>query len=153
DHVLMVFAAREGVERPFPAEGIPAMDLEGLDPDASRALFADRLGGANPEVADRLIVDTRGNPLALLELPTELSSAQLQGTAPLPARLQLTTHVEQVFLDRSRRLDAPAQTVLLLVAADDTGELAVVSDAAVRLDAGDGAVETALASGLLSTDG
>ena len=47
------------------------------------------------EVTERLIAETGGNPLALLELPTELSAAQLAGSSPLPTQLHLTARVEQ----------------------------------------------------------
>jgi hypothetical protein len=55
------------------------------------------------EVVDRLLAETGGNPLALLELPAELKADQLSGTMPLPSRLALTTRVERAFLDRRWR--------------------------------------------------
>ena len=100
----------------------------------------------------RLIVETRGNPLALLELPGELTAAQLRGSESLPAQLHLTAHVEQVFLDRSRRLPQPVQSVLLLAAADDTGELDVLRRASAGLGVEESALEAALDSGLLVGD-
>jgi len=127
--------------------------LSGLDPATSRALLDQRLGTAAAEhVMERLIVVTGGNPLALLELPAELSPDQLGGSAPLPTQLHLSTRLEQAFLDRSRRLPASVQSVLLLSAADDTGELAVVRRAAANLAVDEGAIEAATASGLLIAD-
>ena len=127
--------------------------LSGLDPDAARALLDQRLGDAPaPEVAERLIGATGGNPLALLELPTELSEEQLHGTAPLPTQLHLSARVEQAFLDRSRLLPAPVQTLLLVAAADDTGRLPVVRGASATLGVAEDALETAMASGLLVAD-
>lgn len=153
DRVLMVFSARDGAGRPFRPEGLTEMVLAGLGPAAARALLDERLGATPPEeVTERLIAETGGNPLALLELPTELSAAQLQGSSPLPAQLHLTARVERVFLDRSRRLPAPVQSILLLAAADDTGELAVVRRAAAGLGADEHALEAAVGSGLLVTD-
>ncbi len=154
DRVLMVFAARDGTERPFRADGLNQLVLTGLDPEAARALLDDRLGAApTAEVIDRLVAETRGNPLALLELPTELSEGQLQGASPLPAQLHLTDRVEQVFLARSRRLPAGVQLVLLVAAAEDAGDLAVVRRAAGDLGVDEQALEAAAASGLLLTDG
>ncbi len=125
DRVLMVFSARDVAERPFQPEGLPEMVLTGLDPEAARALLDERLGAAPPgEVADRLIAETGGNPLALLELPTELSETQLRGSSPLPAQLHLTDRVEQVFLDRCRRLPDQVQLLVLVAAAEDAGDLA-----------------------------
>ena len=153
DRVLMVFAARDGAERPFRPEGVDELVLTGLDPAAARTLLDARLGAAPPEeVVDRLVAETRGNPLALLELPTELSASQLDGTAPLPAQLRLTDRVEQVFLDRSRQLPAPVQLVLLVAAAEDAGDLAVVRAAAADRGADEHAVDAAVASGLLVID-
>ncbi len=100
-------------------------------------------------VVARLVEEARGNPLALLELPRELDTAQLTGAAPLPAQLHLTERVEQAFLDRSRRLPEPVQRVVLLAAADDSGRLDVVRDAARRLGLDEHALRGAVDSGLL----
>jgi predicted ATPase len=74
DRVLLVFSARDGVESPFRPDGIADLELTGLAPVAARELLDQRLGDAAvAEVAERLIAESGGNPLALLELPTELS--------------------------------------------------------------------------------
>ena len=153
DRVAMVFSAREGAWENFEPQGLGEMQLTGLEPDAARALLDIHLDGARAEeVTRRLILETRGNPLALLELPGELTQAQLRGSESLPAQLHLTAHVEQTFLDRSRRLPPPVQSVLLLAAADDTGELDVLRHAAAGLGVEELAVEAALGSGLLVGD-
>jgi DNA-binding CsgD family transcriptional regulator/tetratricopeptide (TPR) repeat protein len=153
DRVAMVFAAREGEWAGFDPQGLAEIVLTGLDDQASRALLADRWGEA-PAIAvtDRLIAETRGNPLALVELPSELTPSQLQGTSELPAQLHLTDRVEQVFLDRSRRLPATVQSVLLLAAADDTGDLDTIRRASNRLGLPEAALPEAVASGLLVSD-
>jgi DNA-binding CsgD family transcriptional regulator/tetratricopeptide (TPR) repeat protein len=153
DRVVMVFGERD-VAGNFDAHGLPELLLTGLEPDAARALMDIRLGDpAAEEVAHRLIAETRGNPLALLELPSELTEDQLRGSAPLPAQLHLTKHVEQVFLDRSRRLPESVQSALLIAAADDTGDLDVVRHAAVGMGLAESDLEAALQSGLLLGDG
>ena len=125
-----------------------------MSPDASRALVHRHLEDAPAEdVTERLIAESGGNPLALLELPSELTAAQLGGSSPLPAQLHLTGRVEQVFLDRSRRLPADVQAFLLVAAADDTGDVAVLNGAAATLGLDEHALETAVASGLLVEDG
>ena len=64
--------------------------LKGLEPEAVHLLLAERTGdGLADEVRQRLLVETRGNPLALVELPAALSAAQLAGTAALPAQLPI----------------------------------------------------------------
>ncbi|WP_200949256.1 LuxR family transcriptional regulator [Phycicoccus sp. Soil748] len=136
DPVAMVFAARTGetAGREFTAPGLPVLEIRGLGDRAARQLLDERGGDALPgEVAQRLVRDTGGNPLALLELPTELSPAQLQGQVPLPRQLALTAGVERAFLDRCRRLPQPVQTLLLVAAADATGRAATVRQAAATL--------------------
>ncbi len=150
DRVFLVFSARDGAATPFRPDGIGELLLTGLEPAAARELLEQRPGAAPaPEVTERLIAESAGNPLALLELPTELSADQLGGSTPLPAQLHLTTRVEQAFLDRSRLLPAPVQTLLLVAAADDTGDLALVRRAASALGVDEQALEAAVSSGLL----
>ena len=151
DRVAMVFAARDGSGERFEAPGVDELALTGLGPEASRALLAARLGSEPAgEVVDRLVAETRGNALALLELPGELTPAQLDGTAALPSQLHLTDRVEHAFLDRSRRLPEPVQRLLLLAAADDTGRLDVLRRACERLDLDDDVIGAGLASGLMT---
>lgn len=153
DRILMAFTVRDGVGRPFNPEGPQEMRLNGLGPDAARALLEDRLGSApGSDVVDRLVAETGGNPLALLELPTRLTPAQLKGSSALPAQLHLTDRVERAFLDRCRSLPPQVQKWLLVAAAEDTGELLVVRRAAAELGASDDALEGALRSGLLVAD-
>jgi hypothetical protein len=83
-------------------------------------------GQLAPEVRDRLISGTGGNPLALLELPATLTVEQLAGLHPLPSGCPLSTRLQQAFLLRSRALPGATQTLLLVAAAADTGELATV---------------------------
>jgi hypothetical protein len=136
-----------------PPDGIPELQLTGLDRAGARELLDQRLGDSRaPEVTERLIAESNGNPLALLELPTELSPDQLRGASPLPAQLHLTTRVERAFLDRNKLLPPSVQSLLLLAAADDTGALAVVRRAASTLGLGEQALEAAVTSGLLITD-
>ena len=152
DRVAMVFAARDG-ERSFRPDGIPQMVLAGLGRDAAQAMLELRLGEDRAEeVLARLIAETHGNPLGLLELPTELSADQIRGTSPLPPHLHLTARVEQTFLDRCAGLPEDVRLVLLLCAADDTGQRAVVRRAAALLEADEQALEAAVRSGLLTAD-
>jgi DNA-binding CsgD family transcriptional regulator len=150
DRVAMAFAARHGPGEMFEAPGVPELVLDGLGGEASRALLARRLGSEPAEgVIDRLVAETSGNPLALLELPGELTSAQLAGAAALPTTLHLTARVEQAFLDRIRRLPVAVQRLLLLAAADDTGQSDVLRRACEQWGLGDDALQDAFESGLL----
>ncbi len=156
DPVVMVFAARTGGSggQDFSAHGLPVLELVGLDPADARRLLGENGGDPLPdEVADRLVGETRGNPLALLELPGELSQAQLHGSVPLPPQFALTAGVERAFLDRSRRLSEQVQTLLLVAAADATGLVGTVRRAAGDLGAQEGAWVDAERSGLLTVSG
>lgn len=150
DRVAMVFAGRDdaGAFRP---DSLPVLQLAGLDPVAARRLLGQR-GDRLPsdEVAERLLAETGGNPLALLELPTELRPDQLSGTVPLPTRLALTARVERAFLDRTRRSSPEVQALLLVAAADDTGRAGVVHQAAVVFGTDSASWDEAERSGLLT---
>ena len=154
DRVVMVLAARDGAVASFEAPGLAEITLAGLEADAARDLLATRLAGAPAdEVAERLIAETKGNPLALLELPGELTEAQLRGAADLPTTLHLTARVEQAFLDRSLRLPAPVQRLLLLVATDDSSQPDVLRRACASCELDETVLQDALDSGLLVDTG
>ncbi|MGX4687669.1 helix-turn-helix transcriptional regulator [Streptomyces sp. JNUCC 63] len=154
ERVALVFAARDGDARRFDADDLPHIVLGGVTGAVADALLSARAGGAiDPAVRDELVTGTGGNPLALVELAGVLTAEQLAGRAPLPTPLPLTDGVERAFLDRHRRLPEQAQRFLLVAAADDTGRLAVVRDAADRLDAGDDALDAVERAGLLCVDG
>jgi DNA-binding CsgD family transcriptional regulator/tetratricopeptide (TPR) repeat protein len=153
DRIAMMFATRDGAADRFEAQGLAETTLTGLTPDAARALLDAQMGATRAEeVTQRLISETRGNPLALLELPTELSAAQLHGASPLPAHFHLTARMERVFLQRSRGQPAQVQSFLLLAAAEDTGELAVLKTAAANLGLTEQVWQAAVNSGLLEAD-
>jgi hypothetical protein len=117
----MLFAARSDDTDEFEARGVPGLELEGLDRTAASALITRRAAGAiAPAVRDVLVAQAGGNALALVELGSALTAAQLTGDEPLPQALPLTRDVRRLLLARVRRLPAPAQRLLLIAAADDT---------------------------------
>ncbi len=86
DGIVILFGAREGDVRRFDAPDIPSLLLGGLDREAAATLLARGAGiDAAPSVRERLVEHARGNALALLEVPTALTAAQLSGAEPLPA--------------------------------------------------------------------
>ena len=152
--IVLLFAARDGDVRRFDALGVQSIDLGGLDSEVAAALLARGAGvDATASVRDRLTELAAGNALALLELPSALTEAQLAGTEPLPEALPLTQQVESVFLERVRRLSDESQQLVLVAAADDTGSVTVVSRAAAEggVDA-DGLIEAERA-GLVTVQG
>lgn len=130
ESVVMIFAARDG-EGSFPAPGLPESLLSGLAPEAATALL-DRHPLA-PALRYRLLAEAGGNPLALQELPVALAaeggSAFSPGAFPLTSRLQLAFH------GQVSRMSESCQSLLLVAAADETGELAVILRAAAALGA------------------
>ena len=100
----MLFAARDGAWGSFDPQGLPEMVqyLTGLDPDASRALLEERLGDVTAdEVVERIVTESRRNPLALLELPGGLTPGPAQQVVGPSVAAPHDGHVGRVFLDRS----------------------------------------------------
>lgn len=148
--IALMFAIRDGQGDSFDSRDLPVLSVRGVDQDAADALIADQVDLAvAPHVRAELMAVTQGNPLGLLELTRALTPGQLSGQEPLADRLPVTEGVERAFLDRYRRLPAPAQTLLLVASADDSGRLATISRAAETLGAGIEALDAAERSGLL----
>jgi len=134
--VAMLFAVREDEPGAFVTHDLPELRVGGLDESAAAQLLRDYAGAVlSPEVLTRLVADARGNPLALRELPGLLSPDQREGREPLPDPLPVGDRVKAAFLQRAHRLPQGTQTLLLVAAADDTGELDVVMRASQTLGA------------------
>jgi DNA-binding CsgD family transcriptional regulator len=152
--VVVLFGAREGVERRFSAGGVPELILTGLPPDAAGRLLDQLLPAATPaDVRDHLVEVTGGNPLALSELPSALEQTHLTGREPLPDPLPVSDAVKRAFLQRVDRLPDDAQLLLLVAAAEDLGEADVIVRAAAAIGCTAGAFPAAEAAGLLRVDG
>src|SRR5262249_6842051 len=148
--IVMLFGVREDDVGSFDARDIPSLTLAGLDPKAASALLArNRAVAVAPAVLDRLVEQAHGNALALIELPSALTEAQLAGEAPLPETLPLTRQMERIFLERVRQLPEETQRLLLIAAADDTQDLAVVLASAAGLADTRIALDTAERAGLV----
>jgi DNA-binding CsgD family transcriptional regulator len=147
ESVLMLFAARE------PGDvfaGLPELVLEGLGEADSRALLASVIAGrVDEQIADQLLAETRGNPLALLELPRRRTAAQLAGGFGLPAALSLEGRLEESFLERQEALPGDAQRLLLVAAAEPTGDPALLWRAAAQLAITSQAIELAESAELI----
>jgi DNA-binding CsgD family transcriptional regulator len=152
--IVMLFGAREGEVRRFEAPGLPELQLGGLDAAAAGELIDRHAGVAlAPELRERLVVETGGNPLALLELSPALSEAQLSGAEAVLAPIPVSARVEHAFLARVQRLPEETQTLMLVAAADDSGELATVLRAAAKLGAAADALDGAEQAGLVHVRG
>ena len=117
-----------------PPTGLPERTLEPLADGAAAAL----LGELAPAVRTALIEVAAGNPLALVELPAALSAEQRAGRAPIEDPLPVPARLEELFTARLAGLDAAARSLLVLAAAEGTGDPAVVlraGNATAELDA------------------
>ncbi len=152
--IVILFSAREGEIRAFEAADVPSLVLEGLNAEAAETLLARGAGlEAARAVRDRLVEQTRGNALALLEVPRELTAGQLAGDEPLPETLPMTKHVEGVFLDRVRRLPESTQRFLVVAAADESEDAALVARAVEDVGVDGQALDAAEAAGLVVVHG
>jgi DNA-binding CsgD family transcriptional regulator len=140
--VALVFAARVPSDA---LSGLPEMAVEGLRYADARALLDSVIAGPLDErVRNRIVAESRGNPLALLELPRGLSPAQLAGGFASPDAMALPRRIEKSFRRRLAPLPADTRRLLLIAAAEPIGDPALLRDAAQRL--GIGPVETAAAA-------
>ncbi len=149
ESVALVFAVRDPAE-PRELLGLPELHLEGLPDEDARALLATVIPGRIDErVRDRIVAETRGNPLALLELPRGLSTAQLAGGFGLPQPQPLSGRIEESFLRRLEELPRETQQLLVVAAAEPAGDPALMWSAAARLGVSGMALEPAAQIGML----
>jgi DNA-binding CsgD family transcriptional regulator len=149
ESVVLLFAEREpgGVEE---LTGLPELRLAGLPDASARKLLASVIAARVDEhVLARLLTETRGNPLALLELPRGLSSALLAAGFGLPVDGSLPSRIEASFERRVQQLPPATQRLLLVAAADPTGEPALLVGAAAELGIPFDELAPAEADGLL----
>ena len=146
ESVGLVFASRDpGGD----LAGLPELRVAGLrEADARVLLDAALTGPIDARVRDQIVAETRGNPLALLELPHGLTPQELAGGFGLPGALPLAGSIERNFRRRVEALPRQAQRLLLLAAADPSGDPALVWRAAARLGIGTEAAVPATEAGL-----
>jgi DNA-binding CsgD family transcriptional regulator len=155
--VALIFAAREPGEE---LRGLRELVVGGLDEGDARELLSSVISGPVDErVRDRIIAETRGNPLALLELPRGVTPADLAGGFGAPGMPGtpgasglpgVAGRIEDSFRRRLEALPGPTQRLMLVAAAEPAGEPALVWRAAQRLGIGPAAVAAAADAGLLT---
>jgi DNA-binding CsgD family transcriptional regulator len=147
--VALVFAVREPDDH-LTLASLPRIDIGGLDDSDARALLESTIPGRLDErVRDRMIAESRGNPLALLEIARGTAVGELAGGFALPNTTTLTTRIEQSSMRLLEMLPADTQRLLLTAAADPTGDTTLLWRAAQRLGIDSDAATPAESAGLV----
>jgi DNA-binding CsgD family transcriptional regulator len=151
DSIGFLIATRDDGRTPT-LDGLPVLAVAGLDDAAARDLLTRSAAvPIAPRIAARILAETRGNPLALIELAGELSRDQLAGAAPLPDRLPLSERLEALFRRRIGLLPAATRSLLLIVSVAAPDDDIVVWRAAGLLGVSAHALDAAVAEGILMT--
>jgi hypothetical protein len=146
--VGIVFAAREPGEE---LQHLSELEVHGLRTGDARALLSAAVPfQLDAQVRDRIIAETRGNPLALLELPRGLTATELAGGFGLIGAPALTGRIEESFVRRLEALPDEARRLALVAAAEPVGDPLLLWRAAERLGIAPAAAEEAKAQGLLA---
>src|SRR5262245_3680743 len=146
--VALVFAARErGAEA---LAGLPELPITGLsDGDARELLESVMVGGIDPRVRDRIVMETRGVPLAILEVPRSASATELAGGFWISGKRSSAAAIEDGFVSRIQSLPDATQRLLLLAAAEPVGDAGLFLRAAAQLGIPVGALAPAEAAGVI----
>ena len=144
DRVGMMFTIREGEGHTAALAGLPELVVAGLAPEAAGKLLVCAANApVDRRVTAQVVAEVAGNPLALVELSRELTADELSGAVPLAWPLRFGGQLEDLYLSRVRALPAEARTLLLVAAADPTGDATLVAKAAGKLGIGLDAEEVA----------
>jgi DNA-binding CsgD family transcriptional regulator len=147
ERIAILVAARERGEA---FDAFPEIHVGPLGRRDARALLESVLPTrVDDRALDRIVVETRGNPLALLELPRGMSASELAGGFGLPGAVTLSARIEDHFTRRLAEIPVDARRLLLLAAADPTGDLALVSRAAEQLGIPESAALALRSAGVL----
>lgn len=151
ERLVLIFAVRDaGESAGDPLTGLPELRLEGLGEADARALLHTAVSAPLDEgVRNRIVAEARGNPLALLELP---SSLQLAGGFGLPDAVSVPRRIEDNFARRSNSLPAQTRQLLLVAASEPTGDAMLLWRAAEHMGLDREAAAPAETAGLLEID-
>jgi DNA-binding CsgD family transcriptional regulator/tetratricopeptide (TPR) repeat protein len=149
ESVGLVFAVRQSIEARA-LDGLPDLLLGGLKDREARALLDSAWPGRlDEQVRDRVIAESHGNPLALLELPRGMPPGELAGGFGLAGVAPVSNRIEQSFLQRLDSLPDGSRRLLLLAAAEPTGDTALLWRAADGLGLGTDTAVAAQSAGLI----
>ena len=147
ESVGLIFGARVHSDG---LKGLPELVIGGLpDADAHALLDSVLTAPLDTRVRDQIVTETRGNPLALLELPRGVKPADLAGGFALPGVMALSGRIEESFQRRLDALPYACRRLLQLAAADPVGEPSLLWNASAGLGIGFEAAGPAIDAGLL----
>jgi hypothetical protein len=129
DGIGVLIAVRDPSARRVPVEHLPTMDLAGLAPDAARQLVDAALdvnARARDRVIERIVTESHGNPLGLLALAADITGDHVTDHEAVANPLPIGSRLEARYRLQARALPGPTQTLLLTVAADPTGDRALL---------------------------
>jgi DNA-binding CsgD family transcriptional regulator len=153
ERIAVVCAARTGAGDDVLA-GLPELPVPALgDSDARALLLANVPGPLDAAVCDQIVKESRGNPLALLELPRTWNVADLAGGFGLPSSQPVAGRIEQSYIRRLRRLPSDTQLLVLMAAAEPLGDRVLFHRAAETLGIDIAAAGPAQDGGLLTLGG
>ncbi|WP_284044461.1 LuxR family transcriptional regulator [Actinoplanes sp. M2I2] len=154
ERLAFVFALRDpGENEVREVDGLPELRLSGLDDADARTLLDSTMSTPlDDQIRHRIVAEAHGNPLALLELPRSAPPARLAGGFEPPDVLTVPLRVEDSFRRRSGGLPADTQLLLVVAAAEPTGERALLWRAIATLGIVRAATEPAESAGLLDID-
>ena len=146
--VALVFTVRDAGADAL--VGLPDLMIKGLsDADARGLLESVMLGGIDPRVRDRIIAETRGIPLAILEVPRNVPATELAGGFWISGGRPSAGQIEDGFVRRIQALPAPTRRLLLIAAAEPVGDAALFLRAAAHLGIPVDALGPAEAAGVI----
>jgi DNA-binding CsgD family transcriptional regulator len=148
--IAIVMAVRDGVDGAGELTDLPAVTVSPLgDGDARRVLMSTMHARLDEEVQQRIFAEARGNPLALMELPRAMTSAEIAGGFGVADGRGASLPVERAFLRRLRSLSEDSQLLVLAAAAEPVGDVQVLLRAAEALGVDADTLGPVQAEGLL----
>ncbi|WP_165845689.1 AAA family ATPase [Streptacidiphilus pinicola] len=133
--VAFLAASRAGADTVFNRTGLPELELRPLDRAASARLVRDRFPGLSPRTMQCVLDQAKGNPLALLELPTAVNELRPGTLSTLSTVFPVSRRLQSLYAFRIQELPAPARRLLLLAALEGTGDLRILRAAGAGADA------------------
>ncbi len=148
--IAVLIARRQGSE--LDVSGLPELDLHGLAHDAAAALLQ-RSGAVAADVAEEIIAASGANPLALIEVPSLLTPAQLAGAEPMDGPIPAGDALERAFIQRVEQLPDQTQRALVVAAASGSSDFDEIVAAVGRAGLEPDALDAAERAGLTIVDG